>query len=273
MEDKADAANDLSIPSDAVCWVCLDNKDEQGKQLWRPCACRGEGGACHVSCIAKFAETKRKQAGSGVQVDAWVGCVNCGQPWFGEFGLQIAQMRYEQYKGCDTSTCGGFHDLRDALLHYAEELLGRNRVDEAIELSQRVYDLDKTKCTRLGVGSFHFEWIVPWQFGETCNLRGGCLLKKGRYDEALLVFEEGRDVCDCRDSNGELSEENRNRDATLLNNIAEVYAKKGDAKKALKLRKQALDKREKLHGKNSREFTLVCLVFHTEHTRFIMYVC
>ena len=43
--------------SEVSCWICLDEgEDDHGNHLTRNCACRGDSGWVHVSCISNFAK-------------------------------------------------------------------------------------------------------------------------------------------------------------------------------------------------------------------------
>ena len=43
--------------SEVSCWICLDEgADDLGNHLTRNCACRGDSGWVHVSCISNFAK-------------------------------------------------------------------------------------------------------------------------------------------------------------------------------------------------------------------------
>ena len=75
--NKVDALSDV-----AVCYLCLDGgADETSQSLRRDCACRGtDAGFVHLSCLAKYAATKSKQArGMNAFRDPWKVCPNCHQ--------------------------------------------------------------------------------------------------------------------------------------------------------------------------------------------------
>ena len=47
--------------SEVSCWICLDEGvDDHGNHLTRNCACRGDSGWVHVSCISNFAKVSAR---------------------------------------------------------------------------------------------------------------------------------------------------------------------------------------------------------------------
>ena len=40
-----------------ACYICLEVEDDEGKACVRGCACRGEAGFAHLSCLARNAQT------------------------------------------------------------------------------------------------------------------------------------------------------------------------------------------------------------------------
>lgn len=99
MADKSDAAR-VDIPPSAACWICLDDTNDEEEKLARPCACRGESGFVHVSCAARFAESRDRQneGKDFIEYNAWEVCANCRQSWVGQFDLKLAELHYQLYK-------------------------------------------------------------------------------------------------------------------------------------------------------------------------------
>ena len=53
----------VQVPSStASCWICLDSEpDDDGRPLVRDCACRGDSGWAHLSCLVDYAESKSNE--------------------------------------------------------------------------------------------------------------------------------------------------------------------------------------------------------------------
>jgi hypothetical protein len=100
--EQMDASSSSLVSGDdgeAVCYLCLDgDADEAGQQLRRDCACRGtDAGFVHLSCLAKYAATKSKQAISMNRttcmdefIKPWLVCPSCDQYYQNELAVDIA---------------------------------------------------------------------------------------------------------------------------------------------------------------------------------------
>ena len=81
------------------CWICLDEGlDDHGQPLSRNCACRGDSGWAHISCLASFA---KMQTNGMSPVDfinvvrrlkgtAWSYCHTCKQEHHGDLRVALA---------------------------------------------------------------------------------------------------------------------------------------------------------------------------------------
>lgn len=70
----------MSSSTAASCWICLDEgEDEHGRPLMRNCACRGESGWAHVSCLSGYAKTRTDGMTVGDFTKALEECK--GNPW------------------------------------------------------------------------------------------------------------------------------------------------------------------------------------------------
>mmetsp|Transcript_6527 Transcript_6527/g.14345 ORF Transcript_6527/g.14345 Transcript_6527/m.14345 type:complete len:103 (+) Transcript_6527:377-685(+) len=59
LASQSDKAN-ADVPEGATCWICLCGSNDDDEPLLRGCACRGDAGYAHVSCLADSAEKKSK---------------------------------------------------------------------------------------------------------------------------------------------------------------------------------------------------------------------
>ena len=60
-----------------VCYICLGGEEGGGRPsrlLHGGCACRGDAGFAHLSCLVKAARANAK---------LWWGCLTCKQHWTG----------------------------------------------------------------------------------------------------------------------------------------------------------------------------------------------
>ena len=84
---------EAEAPKGTRCFICLE--DEEDGVLLRGCACRGEGaGYVHVDCLARFAETRAKEAKRGIWLDndkTWYQCVTCQRILEGKLGLEMCR--------------------------------------------------------------------------------------------------------------------------------------------------------------------------------------
>ena len=81
------------VDPEVVCYLCLDGGlDDADEPLRRDCACRGtEAGFVHLSCLAKYAASKSKQArDTNAFRDPWIVCPGCHQYYQNELAVDIA---------------------------------------------------------------------------------------------------------------------------------------------------------------------------------------
>ena len=82
--------------------MCLDPAPVPGRlPLSTGCACRGPSAVAHVSCLAKFCESKTEQAIEAHDQDtydrAWTDCPTCTQCFTGKFQIELAQEYVRRY--------------------------------------------------------------------------------------------------------------------------------------------------------------------------------
>jgi len=83
----------MDASTEAVCYLCLDGEvNENSQPLRRDCACRGaDAGFVHLSCLAKYAAAKSKQArDTNAFRDPWIVCPGCHQYYQNELAVDIA---------------------------------------------------------------------------------------------------------------------------------------------------------------------------------------
>ena len=95
MKDRAYKTAMKDLPEGASCWICLeDGPDETGAPLVRDCACRGDAGFAHLSCIVQYAQsTSNKNAGKDIDkfFKPWEECPNCNQNYMGGVAIILAE--------------------------------------------------------------------------------------------------------------------------------------------------------------------------------------
>jgi len=200
----------------------------------------------------------------------WTTCITCRQPYSGQFDADLAEVHWNMYRNKDPTQVQSFHNLRGALKHMGDALLDQLRLDEALKFCQRLYNLLKGQIVDNADGSSIIHWIEPVQIAQTCNTLGGCFLRLGKLDQAMSVFCDGLNYTVGRKEGAVLDSEIPGCEAVLLNNLAEVYVKRGEMSKAVPLRRQSYALREKVHGKNSYEyvnaaFSLGCVLLHDKN--------
>ena len=113
--DQLAISNYEKPPSDAACWICLDQHDS-GMSIERNCSCRGGSGFVHLSCYTKYAEEETKKRFARFSnarsftsedeedeeyvaeelakmeaelLDAWGKCPTCHQFFLGKFSIDL----------------------------------------------------------------------------------------------------------------------------------------------------------------------------------------
>ena len=78
-----------------TCYICYGEGDEEG--LVRGCACRGENGFAHVSCLARGAQAAVERGGPGF--DRWSTCGLCEQQYHGVVSCALGWACWKTYVG------------------------------------------------------------------------------------------------------------------------------------------------------------------------------
>ena len=92
-----------AAPSGASCWICLDEGPGEGGEedvLMRTCACRGDSGWVHTSCLASYLGSKSETLYNKSPLDSafdqvWHTCPQCKQEFKGEQFAGLAKTRFE----------------------------------------------------------------------------------------------------------------------------------------------------------------------------------
>ena len=79
-----------------TCYICYGEGDEEG--LVRGCACRGENGFAHVSCLARGAQAAVERGG-GPGFDRWSTCGLCEQQYHGVVSCALGWACWKTYVG------------------------------------------------------------------------------------------------------------------------------------------------------------------------------
>lgn len=136
-------------------------------------------------------------------------------------------------------------------------LMEENRHAEAMEYCQREYEMQKRQIRDLGGGMVNFDWNKPVEVALACSRYSNCLHKLGRIREAVRVMTEGLDYCTYRDPgtpNQEYQKYCEEVEALLMNNYAELLVHSGQIRQAASMREEALAKRKRLCGKDSKDW-------------------
>lgn len=101
-------------PAGVSCWICLEEgADDSGGQLMQSCACRGESGFVHSSCLGGYACRKsedllRKNEGDNKEScyrDPWNTCPTCHQLYTGHLKLGLAKYYIEKTQSLPENNC------------------------------------------------------------------------------------------------------------------------------------------------------------------------
>ena len=109
-----------AAPPGASCWICLDDGPGdfcagEDDVLMRGCACRGDSGWVHTSCLAGYLSSKSKslynKANREEILDSertefervWYSCSQCKQEFKGEQFLALAETRFKEVVVSDFS--------------------------------------------------------------------------------------------------------------------------------------------------------------------------
>ena len=80
-----------------TCYICYCEGDEEG--LVRGCACRGENGSAHVSCLARGAQVAVERDADGLDFEQWDTCGLCKQKYHGVVQCALGWACWKTYLG------------------------------------------------------------------------------------------------------------------------------------------------------------------------------
>ena len=81
-----------------TCYICYGEGDEE-EGLVRMCACRGEAGFAHISCLARQAEVTVERVGQGRGWQRWHKCGLCEQEYHGVVSCALGWASWKTYLG------------------------------------------------------------------------------------------------------------------------------------------------------------------------------
>ena len=162
-----------------VCYICLD--DESAEGLVRGCACRGDNGFVHVSCLARQAHlhfgdnlAKGMQSTENDNVFVrWNNCRLCDQSFYGPVGTAIAWACLASYSS---------RARHDGVLLSAMGLLAR------------FLDLDKRHDEALAIREGAWEIVRHWEDESSRIVVRGDLAQSyeevDRFADALEIWRD-----------------------------------------------------------------------------------
>ena len=170
-----------------TCYICYGEGDED-EGLVRGCACRGDSGFAHVSCLARGAQAAdERDADTGWA--RWSTCRQCGQDYHGVVSCALGWACWKTYVGRPET---------DKLRGFAISVLGNGLSDaDRDEDALSVREADLAMMWRVGAPE---EDVL-----STLNNLANTYRRLGRDEEALAMRQEiysGR-----RELNGEEHEE------------------------------------------------------------------
>ena len=163
----------------AACYICLD--DEAAEGLVRGCACRGESGYAHVSCLARqahihFGDNLAKgmqSADNDVVFVRWNECRLCDQSYYGPVGTAIAWA---------------------CLASYASRARNDGVLLSAMGLLARFLDLDKRHAEALKIREDAWEIVRHWEDESSRIVVRGDLAQSyeecDRFADALEIWRD-----------------------------------------------------------------------------------
>ena len=176
-------------PPTASCYICLENSADSSidQPLLRNCACRGDAGWAHITCLAEFAaskvtEAQREQDHSVHIASFWADCILCKTQYMQNMGLAMAEAfvnQYEHLPDTDPRRSSSLYALassRDDVGDY----------DGAIELYERLLQM----CNFLATKGTD----MRKQEGDIFGKMGAVLMRADRLDDALPILERLREL-------------------------------------------------------------------------------
>ena len=173
-----------------TCYICMEDGAESGEGLVRGCACRGDNGYVHLSCLVRHARVAveaaiARQPGVEVpyiapQTQHWWACRLCEQHYYGAVAIALGWGAWKTY-------CS-WPEVQWART-FAMENLGRSLQKTEPEVALAIFEIILAR--RIDIGDVVLEGATLAQ--DVCYFRGliaNCLSKLGRHDECLALRRE-----------------------------------------------------------------------------------
>ena len=173
-----------------TCYICMEDGTESGEGLVRGCACRGDNGYVHLSCLVRHARVSveaaiARQPGVEVpfiapQTQHWWLCRLCEQHYHGAVAIALGWGSWKTY-------CSWPEEQWART--FAMENLGRSLQKTEPEVALAIFE--RILARRIDIGDVVLEGAPLAQ--DMCYFRGlisGCLSKLGRRDECLAARRE-----------------------------------------------------------------------------------
>ena len=241
-----------AVPDGITCWICLCGKDDSTEALLRGCACRGDAGYSHVSCLADAAEKKVKELLAdnadreyATHFYPWTKCSLCLQTFTGNISRELALIRYERCSQNFSSP-----EMPFAIMHLCSIYMDDGEPEKALPLIRKMREFQNKVHKILERNGM----IVPDHlrvYADTANTYGLCLMQLDKCDEAMQVFENALTLLD--QGKPEISRISDTR-ALLIKGIAEVHTRKGDFCLARSLLRESAHIYERNSGKNTEQY-------------------
>ena len=178
-------------PPTASCYICLENSADR-KPLLRNCACRGDAGWAHVTCLAEFAASKVTEAQQKQDFVNWLGLVNvgpfwehcilCKTPYMQNVGAAMAEAFVKQYAHLPDT-----NQLRFLSLYaLAKSRFDVNDHDGGVELYNRLLKMCNFMTSK-GID-------VRCSKSNVLSMMGTEFMVKQQFDDALPIFEQIREI-------------------------------------------------------------------------------
>ena len=154
-----------------TCFICMDGEAEEG--LVRGCACRGENGFAHVSCLARGAQVAVERGAQNGWV-RWHTCGLCEQEYHGVVRCALGWACWKTYVGRPERKSlrrGAMSQLGNGLYH-------AKRLEDALAVQEAQLSMER----RLGVAE---ENIIAVQGNVACVY---AMLE--RREEAMCVRKD-----------------------------------------------------------------------------------
>ena len=173
-----------------TCYICMADAAESAEGLVRGCACRGDNGYVHLSCLVRHAQSAveaaiARQPGVEVpyiapQLIHWFKCRLCEQNYHGTVAIALGWGSWKTY--CSWSDWAWART-------FAMENLGTALYRTEPKVALAIVEI--LLARRIDIGDVLLEGGTLAQ--DMCHLRGliaGCLSKLGRHAECLALQRE-----------------------------------------------------------------------------------